>query len=163
MLSLDQMKQALQAAAKFLADLANGVYHDPYQPPATLPMNASKITLWAVAIDHAEGDGLTHPNRINSNPWNLKYTGYTESLGATPGLKASDGSMFCKFENYHAGLQAITQFLTDACNDRLKAYRSTMTLDEFTTVYAQPPNKNYVDAVAKELNVSPSTPISAFL
>ncbi len=117
----------------------------PVLPP---PPHLSKIPVWALAIQHAEGGKPQDRNTRNHNPGNLKYTSYTASLGATP----TDGN-FCYFADYHTGFQALCQFLHDAATGKLHSYSPGMTLDAFTTVYASPPNANYINSVANALGV----------
>ena len=127
--------------------------------PPVVPPHISKITPWALAIQHQEGGKIQDRNTRNHNAGNLKFTPYTKSLGA---LKADSGN-FCIFATYDAGFKALTQFLRDACTDKLASYRSTMTLDHFTTIYAVPPNKNYVKGVAKDLGVEITVQIKDLL
>lgn len=130
------------------------------QPPQ--PPHLSKIPVWALAIQHAEGGKPTDLNIKNHNPGNLKYTTYTASLGGKKGTAGTDGGTFCYFDTYDQGFKALCTFLTDAANNKLRAYKNC-TLDQFTTIYAVPPNKNYVNSVASALGVFPNTPISTLL
>lgn len=158
--------QALLMALKgALASLASYISQQPPTIPPALPpiQPTNKIQSWAIAIQHAEGNGLNHPNTLNHNPFNIKYTPYTASLGALPGIKALDGGVFARFPSYTIGLKAVCQFLSDACHGELKAYWPAMTLAQFTLVFAQPPNQDYANAVAKELNVAVTTPIKNLL
>lgn len=123
------------------------------------PPHLSKIPVWALAIQHQEGGKSNDRNTKCFNPGNLKFTPYTKSLGAM----THDNGNFCIFPDYRTGFAALCQFLRDAASNKLKAYRSTMSLDSFTTIYAQPPNKNYVTGVAEALNVSINTPIHELL
>lgn len=135
------------------------------QTPQTPPVKPrSRITEWALAIQHAEGG---KPNDLNirmHNPGNLKYTPYTASLGGLPGTQATDGGIFCRFPTYELGLNALCQFLKDACTDKLKSYQSTMSLDEFTKVYASVPlGHPYVKSVAQRLGLPTTAKISTLL
>lgn len=125
-------------------------------PPAPLPVpspHMPRISTWALAIQHQEGGKPTDLNTRNRNPGNLKYSPYTASLGGKPGPQGSDGGRFCIFDTYQVGFKALCQFLTDAANDELKSYHQARTLDAFTTVYARPPSKAYVNGVAAALGV----------
>lgn len=92
------------------------------------------------------------------NPGNLKFTPLTASFGAI----GKDKDNFCIYPDYQTGFRALCSFLTLACENRLKAYKDC-TLDQFTEIYASPPNKNYVNNVAKKLNVSPNVFIKNLL
>jgi hypothetical protein len=129
----------------------------PTVPPFT--PHRSRIQEWALAIQHQEGGGIQDRNTRNRNPGNLKYTAYTQSLGASD----RDSGNFCIFTTYDAGFKALCQFLTDACNGKLVAYDGEETLDQFTTTYAVPPNKNYVKGVANALGVPITTQIKDLL
>lgn len=135
----------------------------PKTPPEAVLPPKSRIPTWALAIQHAEGGKPQDLNIRNHNPGNLKYTSYTASLGAKLGGNATDGGSFCYFDSYAAGYKALCTFLTDACKGRLKAYKPTMTLDQFTEIYAQPPSKGYVNSVAQYLGVSPEIMIQELL
>lgn len=150
----------LQAIIDFLK-----VFTPPRKPsiPAPQPIptapHISKISPWALAIQHQEGGKPQDRNTRNRNPGNLKFTPYTKSLGAIN----HDAGNFCIFNTYTDGFKALCQFLTDAADGHLVNYRPEMTLDKFTTVYAVPPNKNYVNGVAKTLAVAVTTPIKDLL
>lgn len=156
---LDQLAKILQNLLYLMSTYKMDAPLPVMQP---LPQHVSKIKPWSIAIKHAEGNSISHPNTINNNPWNVKYSPYTKTLGALPGHPATDGGIFARFLTYTAGEAAICQFLTDACNNQLRSYHD-VTLDQFTTIYACPPNKNYVRAIAKEINVLPSIKIKELL
>lgn len=153
---LEQLLEKLkQAVAWFQAN-----------PPAPLPVEAPKpprLDIWARAIQAEESSKPPRPTDVNvrlRNPGNLKYTQYTASLGGkkstVPGL---DGGTFCEFETYEKGLAALKQFLRDALDNKLIAYRNTMSLKAFTKVYANPPNDGYAINVSQKLKVTIDTPI----
>lgn len=129
-------------------------------PPVAQPPHTSKITTWALAIQHAEGGKIQDRNTVNKNPGNIRHTPYTATL---KGVVGTDAANFCVFDTYTDGFNALCQFLTDAANGFLKPYPKHITLDAFTTIYAQPPNKNYVKSVATALNVPITTPIENLL
>lgn len=120
----------------------------PTPPPVPTPL-PSHIPLWAAAIQVQEGFAPGSVSYVNNNPGNLKYTAYTKTLGAI----GHDGHNFCIFKDYTAGTKALQQFLIDACQGRLLSYKPSMTLKEFTQIYAEPPSLNYVTGVAKTLGV----------
>ena len=97
------------------------------------------------------------------NPGNLKYTSYTASLGGKLGKAATDGGTFCYFDTYEEGFKALTTFLTMAAQGKLKPYPLGITLDKFSSIYALPPNKNYVNTVAARIGVSPQIRIKELL
>ena len=124
---------------------------------------------WAGAIQVYEGYYPFSRSYRNKNPGNLKFTLYTQSLGA---IKA-DTAGFCIFSTYEAGFEALCQFLKDAASGELKAYHSPgvkpsdFNLFQFFSVYAPASNKNNPDAyasfVAKQLGVDPQTKIATLL
>lgn len=127
----------------------------------------SMIDLWAMAIQLHEGYFVGSRSYRNNSPANFKLsrnvlTSYMKSLGAN-GL---DKDNFVKFPTYEIGFKALCTFLTDACNDKLGWYRSTMTLLDFFNVYA-PPFENdtnrYAVVVAEKLGVPTSTIIKDLL
>lgn len=125
-----------------------------YVPPVPIPVQQNRIKIWALAIQHNEGG---KPNDLNTqlrNPGNLKYTQLTASLGGKPGPKGSDGGVFCKFDTYEQGFNALCRFLNFAASGQLKSYKATMTLRQFTQIYANPPTQAYAKDVAARLGVS---------
>jgi hypothetical protein len=130
--------------------------------PPTLPAD-TRIKTWALGIQHNEGGKPQDLNTRNKNPGNLKFTPYTASLGAKKGQSATDGGTFCYFDTYEQGFAALCQLLTDACTGNLIAYNPTDTLDSFTTKYAHPPTKTYVNDIAARLQVDPSVQIKSLI
>jgi hypothetical protein len=122
------------------------------------PVHISRIKDWASAIQHEEGFFQGSRSFRNNNPGNLKLTDYTKSLGAS----GVDKNNFCIFPTFDKGMQALCQFLTDACNNKLKPYRNCSLL-QFTKIYALPPNDNYANGVALALNVSVDIKIKELL
>ena len=131
--------------------------HTAYAENQTV--HISKIAAWAKAIEHQEGGTPTDRNIKNNNPGNLKFTPLTQSLGA----QKADKDNFCIFPTYLQGLNALQTFLGMACRDQLIPYQSTMTIKEFTKVYALPPNDNYALGVAKACGVDVNTQIKFLL
>lgn len=130
-------------------------------PPA--PIHRSRIQDWALGIQSAEGGKPWHINMKNHNPGNLKYTSFTASLGGKLGKAATDGGYFCYFDTYEEGFKALCTFLTMAAQGKLKPYPKGITLDKFSSTYALPPNKNYVNTVAARIGVAPSIKIAELL
>ena len=129
------------------------------EPNPILPViHVSRIEDWARAITVEEGGKPTDRNMRNHNPLNLKWTTYTQSLGAIN----RDVDNFCIFRDYAAGFLAGCQFLKDAANDKLKPYHDK-TLQEFTTIFAQPPDDGYSRRVALKLKVALETKIKTLL
>ena len=124
---------------------------------------------WAGAIQVYEGYYPFSRSYRNKNPGNLKFTGYTQSLGA---IKA-DVAGFCIFPTYEAGFEALCQFLKDAANGELKAYHSPgakpsdFTLLQFFAAYAPSSDKNnpnaYASFVARQLGIGPEIKIATLL
>ncbi len=134
------------------------------QPAPIVEKPRSRITEWALAIQHAEGGKPGDRNIRDHNPGNIKYTPYTASLGALPADKAPDGGYYARFPTYEIGLRALCTFLKEACEDKLKAYKGYMTLEAFTKVYANvPAGHGYIKTVAQRLGVSKDIPIRQLL
>lgn len=127
------------------------------EPVKLTPMD--KILTWARAIQKEEGWNPESRSYRNKNPGNLKFTSLTFSLGASS--KDKDG--FCIFLDEDKGIEALCGFLKLACTDQLKAFHDARTLRQFTKVYAQPPNDNYANNVAKALNVKVDIDIKELL
>ena len=93
----------------------------------------------------------------------MRYTAYTVSLGAT----GKDSSNFCIFASYNAGFEALQTFLKHACTNKLKAYKGTMSLNQFFETYAPAADKNnphrYAQFVATYLNVPVETQIASLV
>lgn len=126
-------------------------------------MPESQLTQFAKAIELHEGYYKGSRSYRNNNPGNLRYTAYTASLGA----KAKDTGSFCIFRSYNEGFEALRGFLRDACTNKLRAYKGTMTLYDFFNVYAPAADKNnpkrYADFVATYLNISAETQIETLV
>lgn len=146
---------------------------------ATNPMK--NINLWADGIQEYEGYIPPGPKAVagsrsyrNRNPGNLRYTGYTASLGAT----GKDDKNFCIFPTYKAGYDALCQFLKDAADNQLLPYKAKakqlgltsareLSLVNFFEVYA-PSNDNnepnaYALYVARKIGVNPTAKIGTML
>lgn len=129
--------------------------------------NMSKIQIWAKAIQKEEGWKQGSRSFKNQNPGNVKKSAYTVTLGSAVNevigkAVATDKDGFLVFDSYESGFKALCQFLEAAAKNLLKPYHDK-TLKEFTKIYAQPPNDNYCNNVAKALNVSVETPIKNLL
>lgn len=156
---INQMKQLIININNYLHPVNPQPSPSPAPTPSPVPpVQVSRIPKWAQLISVQEGDFTGSRSRINSNPGNLKYSAYTKTLGAI----GKDSGGFCKFASWDAGMKGLCQFLTDAAGDQLIPYKQC-TLLSFTTIYAQPPNMNYVNAIAQGLNVDPSIPIRELL
>ncbi len=97
----------------------------------------------------------------HNNPGNLVYVGQP---GATEGEPKAGGGFWAKFENPTKGYEALKKDI-----ELKKAGRSRTgitgdsTVEEYFRVYAPPTENdtnNYIATVAKQLGVSPDTPIS---
>lgn len=127
----------------------------PPQPP-----HLSKIEPWALAIQHQEGGKINDRNTRNKNPGNLRYGSFTKSFGYID----IDSGNFLIFPDYTTGFHALTVFLSNACKGiYAPVYTPEMTLREFTSKYAEPPNDNYVNGVSSYLDVTPSISIKELL
>ena len=157
---VDYIAQAIKAIKDFIANF----FPEPETPPATLPMNRSKIPEWALAIQHEEGGKPQDRNMRTHNPGNIKFTEFTKSLGIQKGDAAPDGGHYGKCESYEQGFRALKLFLEYAAEGQLKSYKPTMSIAEFTQVYALPPkNHPYAANVAKRLGVPVTTQIRNLL
>lgn len=125
----------------------------------------SFIPQWANAIKEHEGFAKGTRSWRNNSPANFKsgtLTAYMKKLGAT----GVDKDGFAIFPTLAIGEQALVTFLTDACSDRLKVYRGTMTISEAMHVYA-PMSENdteqYVRQVTRKMGVDRSLQIKELL
>lgn len=130
----------------------------PTEPVPVPPAPHPNIQIWALAIQGQEGGKPADRNMRNNNPGNMKLSDLTRSLGAAH----ADVDGFCMFDTYEQGFKALCDFLTLACQNQLKPYHD-VSLKEFTRIYAEPPNDNYCNAVAKSLKVDPSVKISTLI
>ena len=131
----------------------------PPPAPPVIPLH-SKIRRWALAVQGQEGFYTGSRSFKNRNPGNLKFTAFTQSLGAT----GKDADNFCIFPTYDAGFEALCGFLTLAAQDKLKDYHQARTLQSFTQIYANPPPDHpYAENVANDLNCTVFTRIETFL
>jgi len=126
-------------------------------------MPQTKLSQFAKAIQTHEGYFKGSRSYRNNNPANFRSTPYTKALGET----GKDPQGFCIFPSYVVGFNALKTFLQDACSDRLKRYRGTMTLYEFFEVYAPSSDDNnphqYADFVVKYIGIPTDTQIKSFL
>jgi len=124
----------------------------------------SRIEDWATATQKHEGFYKGSRSYRNNSPGNFRYTKYTASLGAN---KGKDDKNFIIYNSYEIGFNALKQFLTDACNGELRAYRPDMTLLQFYGVYAPSADgnspKNYATFIANSLGVPISLQIKYLL
>jgi|GEM_PF-5234544 len=135
------------------------LYLDDVQPPVATPT----IEQWAKAIQKHEGYFPGSASYRNNNPGNFRCSSLIMGeLGAT-----SCVNNLAVFPTFETGWKALVQFLTYAVTDKLRSYRSTMSLLDFYKVYAPSADNNspinYATAVAKDLGVTIDTKISTFL
>lgn len=136
---------------------------DEMTTPEVIKPKVSRIPDWARAVQFEEGWWPNSVSFRSNNPGNLKFSGLTESFGATRGIPAGDGGYFCKFSTYEKGFTALCEFLTLGAKDQLKAYHQARTLRLFTRVYAHPPTDGYSERIAQKLGVSPDINIKELL
>lgn len=120
----------------------------------------SMLEKWCYAIAHHEGYYPGSASYRNNNPGNFRCSGLVMGeLGAT---KCANN--LAVFPDFETGLEALKQFLVYACTDKLRSYKSGMSLLEFYEHYAPSADNNnpngYASAVAKDLGVSVSTKIA---
>lgn len=78
----------------------------------------SRILELAEIIKEHEGYFAQSRSWRNKNPGCLRWTPYTQSLGAI----GRDAGNFCIFEKYEDGFEALCQFLRDALGNKLRPY-----------------------------------------
>jgi hypothetical protein len=124
------------------------------------------IEKWALAIKKHEGFYPPSPQYPtgsaayrNNNPGNFRCSGLVMGeFGATKCI-----NNLAVFPTYEKGFAALKQFLIYAVTDKLRAYKSSMTLLDFYKVYAPSSDNNnplnYATHVAKDLGVTVNTKI----
>ena len=127
-----------------------------------LRVKSLRLNAWALAIQQYEGYYQGSASFRNNNPGNLKYTRYTESLGAT----ASSQNGFAIFPTYQVGFSALKQFLKDASSGVLPAYKG-VTIIGFFEKYSPSSDGNeplaYANFVAKKVVATPQTLINTLV
>jgi murein DD-endopeptidase MepM/ murein hydrolase activator NlpD len=119
----------------------------------------NKIEDWANAAKKHEGWYLGSASYRNNNPGNFRCSALVMGeLGATKCV-----NNLAVFPNYETGFNALKTFLTYACTDQLRSYKSTMTLLDFYKVYAPSSDNNnplnYATIIAQDLGVTVNTKI----
>ncbi|MFA5272323.1 MAG: hypothetical protein WC412_08340 [Candidatus Omnitrophota bacterium] len=114
----------------------------------------NRIEDWALAIKRHEGYYPGSASYRNNNPGNFRCSSLVMGeFGATKCV-----NNLAVFPTYEKGWAALKQFLIYACTDKLRSYKSTMTLLEFYQRYAPSSDNNnptnYASAVAKDLGIS---------
>jgi len=118
----------------------------------------SQLVPFAKAIQEHEGWFPGSVSYRNSNPGNLKFTNYTQSLGAT----GKDLRNFCIFPDEASGFNALCRMVQDAANNQLKAYKNC-TIQSFFAVYAPSSDKNNPDQYAKIVASKVGSDVNALL
>jgi len=121
-----------------------------------------KIEQWAKAIQKHEGYFPGSASYRNNNPGNFRCSSLVMGeFGATKCI-----NNLAVFPTYEKGWEALKQFLIYACTDKLRSYKSSMTLLDFYKVYAPSADNNnpmnYASAVAKDMGISIDTKIGSF-
>jgi len=125
----------------------------------------SFIPQLAKAIEHHEGYFVGSRSYRNNSPANFKsgtLTSYMIKLGAI----GVDPQGFAKFPTYDIGFNALCLFLKDACTDKLRLYRGSMTIAEFFHRYAPSSENNtqvYITQVCRKLGVEQTLQIKELL
>ena len=132
--------------------------------PASIPLHVSLIPAFARGIFEAEGNGKQYGiTKGYNNPGDLKFTGYTKSLGAT----GSGWNNLAIFPSTDAGISACEQLCRDAANDLLIGYPKPCTIQQFVKVYGSPVSQlawdNYVSILCKHTGKTPTTLLSDLL
>lgn len=120
----------------------------------------TRVKTFAKAVKQHEGWWKNSRSFRNNNPGNIRFSAYTQSLGAI----GKDKDRFCIFKDYDSGFNALCQFITDAANGELIPYRrkrerpSSFTIADFFNVYSPSKDNNnpqsYSSYVALRLKVS---------
>lgn len=118
---------------------------------------------WARAIQRHEGYFPGSASYRNNNPGNFRCSGLV--MGEFGAIKCVNN--LAVFKTFDDGFNALKQFLIYAAEGKLRAYKPDMTLYQFYAVYAPAADsnnpKNYAEAVAKDLKISPDTKIKMLL
>jgi hypothetical protein len=119
----------------------------------------NRIEDWALQIQKHEGYYPGSASYRNNNPGNFRCTSLVMGeFGATKCV-----NNLAVFPTYEMGFNALKTFLTYACTDQLRSYRSSMTLLDFYKVYAPSSDNNnplnYATQVANGLGVNINTTI----
>jgi hypothetical protein len=120
---------------------------------------ANRIEDWVVAGTKHEGFFPGSASWKNNNPGNFRCSPLVMGeLGATKCV-----NNLAVFPTLEIGKQAFRQFLVYACTDKLRSYKSSMTILDFYKVYAPSSDNNnplnYATIVAGDLGVHISTQI----
>ncbi len=126
--------------------------------PSAPQKPTSRITDWAVAVEHQEG-----ARKDLNNPGDLKVSTLTASWGCKPGFNAQDGGSIGRFDTYEQGFTALCNFLTLGAEDELRAFHHARTLGSFMNVYGNPTDGHYSANIARELGCSVDTPVEELL
>lgn len=123
----------------------------------------NRIEDWAKAIQKHEGYYPGSRSYRNNNPGNFRCS--TLVMGELGAIRCDDN--FAVFPDFETGFRALCQFLTYACEGKLRSYKPEMTLYEFYAVYAPSGDGNYprgyAEAVAKDLGIPATTKIKDLL
>jgi hypothetical protein len=119
----------------------------------------NRIEEWAYAIKKHEGYFKGSASYRNNNPGNFRCSSLV--MGELGAVKCSKN--LAVFPDYETGWKALKQFLIYACTNKLRSYKSTMTLLQFYQRYAPSSDNNnplnYATCVANDLNISVDTQI----
>jgi hypothetical protein len=101
------------------------------------------------------------PRRLN-NPGAISFAKWEVQYGAQPST-----NHFARFPTYSLGKRAQLHLLNAAFSDRMTAYRSTMSPDQFIRAYASTSpeieKQNYVSRVCEFLKVPKTTQVKTLL
>ena len=120
-----------------------------------LKLKKSRLELWALGVQRAEGYRQGTRSHRNKNPGNLKFA---QQAGAID--KDNDG--FAIFSSYESGFAALMRQLELAATGQSKTYSMDMSLREFTMKYAGLERgielENYLANVMMRLQISQISP-----
>jgi len=140
-----------------VAPVAPPVAPEPPQPTVPHPL----ILALSQGIFEAEGNGK-QLGALNDNWGDLRYTKYTQSLGAT-GIKNG----FAVFPSRAVGDKACYQLCLDVANNLLLGYPKPCSIKDFVKVYGEPQTQlewdNYVSILCARTGKIETTTLTEML
>ena len=125
--------------------------------------NKTLLDKFCEGIQSFEGWTPNSRSWRNCNPGNIKYGSLAKELGAY----GQDDLGFAKFADSKSGFQALKEFVSLACRNKLKAYKADMTIYQYFCTYAPSNDGNspiiYSKSVAKKCGLSITDKISNLL
>lgn len=142
---LDLLKMINSPTKPSIVDNNTDVVPKPNDPPVVKTSN--KLVPFCKAIQKQEGWYPGSRSFRNCNPGNIKFTSYSQSLGAI----GKDDKGFCIFKDEASGFSALCQLVKDAANNELISYKNC-TIKSFFAIYAPSSDDNDPDSYAKSVS-----------